>query len=281
MLDNITSYAAQVKKFPLLTADEEKKLTQEYVTTKSNFILTKLINHNLRLVLKIAYEYKQARSKLMDLIQEGNIGLIKGVEKFDPSRGVPLASYVALWIRAYILRFILSNAKLIRLGTTTAQQKLFFNLGKEQARLSKMGIEPTDELIAERLNVDVDEVTSMRIRMTNSEVSTSSSSPDSEEEFEMELPDYSLSPDQLFITEERNAVFEKIVNSFRLKLADDKKTVNKKLLVFERRLMVNSEDQETLEDIAKDIGVTKQRVQQIEADVKARFQKFVQANYSL
>ncbi len=109
---------------------------------------------NLRLVVKIAYEYKRAYRNMMDLVQEGNIGLMQAVKRFDPHRGVKLSSYSAWWIRAYILRFILNNWRLVKLGTTQAQRKLFFNLNKERARLAAMGIEPTHEEIAKRLEVD-------------------------------------------------------------------------------------------------------------------------------
>ena len=114
----------------------------------------KLVTANLRLVVKLAYEYRRAHSNIMDLIQEGNIGLMQAVKKYDPYRGVKLSTYAAWWIRAYILRFILNNWRLVKLGTTQAQRKLFFNLKKEKARLSAMGIEPTPERSRSGSNVD-------------------------------------------------------------------------------------------------------------------------------
>ena len=108
---------------------------------------------NLRLVVKIAYEYRRAYKNIMDLVQEGNIGLMQAVKRYDPYRGVKLSSYAAWWIRAYILRFILNNWRLVKLGTTQAQRKLFFNLRKKRAELAAMGIDPTDAEIAKRLNV--------------------------------------------------------------------------------------------------------------------------------
>jgi RNA polymerase sigma-32 factor len=107
------------------------------------------VTANLRLVVKLAYEYRRAYKNIMDLIQEGNIGLMQAVKRYDPYRGVKLSSYAAWWIRAYILRFILNNWRLVKLGTTQAQRKLFFNLNKEKAKLAAMGIDPRRSEIAE------------------------------------------------------------------------------------------------------------------------------------
>src|SRR5690606_41468554 len=116
------------------------------------------VTSNLALVAKSAYDHRRAYRNVMDLIQEGTLGLMQAVKKFDPYKGVKLSSYAAWWIRAYILRFILNNWRLVKLGTTQAQRKLFFNLNKERARLAAMGIEPTHEEIAKRLEVDPKEV---------------------------------------------------------------------------------------------------------------------------
>src|SRR2546422_45926 len=131
----------------------------------------RLIEANLRLVVKIAYEYRRAHKNLLDMVQEGNIGLIQAVGKFDPYRGVKLSSYAAFWIRAYILKFILNNWRLVKIGTTQAQRKLFFNLNKEKARLSAMGIEPSAAEIALRLGVEEQEVTDMDRRLSSGEMS--------------------------------------------------------------------------------------------------------------
>ncbi len=121
--------------------------------------------------MKIAYEYRRAYKNIMDLIQEGNIGLMQAVKRYDPYRGVKLSSYAAWWIRAYILRFILNNWRLVKLGTTQAQRKLFFNLRKKRAELVAMGIDPTDAEVAKRLNVPESDVTEMELRLSSSEKS--------------------------------------------------------------------------------------------------------------
>ena len=126
---------------------------------------------NLRLVVKIAYEYRRAYKNIMDLVQEGNIGLMQAVKRYDPYRGVKLSSYAAWWIRAYILRFILNNWRLVKLGTTQAQRKLFFNLNKEKARALGDGHRAHAAEIAKQLNVEEQDVTDMDVRLSSSEKS--------------------------------------------------------------------------------------------------------------
>src|SRR5262249_56241967 len=114
---------------------------------------------NLRLVVKIAHEYRRAHRNLLDLIQEGNVGLMQAVRKYDPYRGVKLSSYAAWWIRAYMLKFILNNWRMVKIGTTQAQRRLFFNLRKEKEKLERLGFQPEAKLLAQRLDVTEKEVT--------------------------------------------------------------------------------------------------------------------------
>src|SRR4029078_1548321 len=151
--DPMQAYLREVQRHALLTGDEEKTLTQHYGKTQDVQTAARLVTANLRLVVKLAYEYRRAYKNIMDLIQEGNIGLMQAVKRYDPYRGVKLSSYAAWWIRAYILRFILNNWRLVKLGTTQAQRKLFFNLRKKRGELQAMGIDPTNAEIAKQLNV--------------------------------------------------------------------------------------------------------------------------------
>src|SRR5204862_1537411 len=144
----MAAYLREVQRHPLLTPEQTHELAARFIKTQDPAIAAQLVTANLRLVVKIAYEYRRAYKNIMDLVQEGNIGLMQAVKRYDPYRGVKLSSYAAWWIRAYILRFILNNWRLVKLGTTQAQRKLFFNLNKEKAKLSAMGIEPTHAAIA-------------------------------------------------------------------------------------------------------------------------------------
>ena len=163
--DPLSAYLREVQRHPLLTPEETQALAEKFVKTQDSAAAARLVTANLRLVVKIAYEYRRAYKNIMDLIQEGNIGLMQAVKRYDPYRGVKLSSYAAWWIRAYILRFILNNWRLVKLGTTQAQRKLFFNLRKKRAELVAMGIEPTDAEIAKRLNVAESEVVEMDVRL--------------------------------------------------------------------------------------------------------------------
>ena len=133
--DALQTYLREVQRHPLLTPEETHALAVKFTETQDPAIAARLVTANLRLVVKIAYEYRRAYKNIMDLIQEGNIGLMQAVKRYDPYRGVKLSSYAAWWIRAYILRFILNNWRLVKLGTTQAQRKLFFNLRKKRAEL--------------------------------------------------------------------------------------------------------------------------------------------------
>ena len=169
--DPMAAYMNEVRRYPLLTPEEEKSLATRLVEHGDTSAARKLIEANLRLVVKIAYEYRRAHKNLLDLVQEGNIGLIQAVGKFDPYRGVKLSSYAAFWIRAYILKFILNNWRLVKIGTTQAQRKLFFNLRKEREKLEQAGFFPSSALLAEKLDVPEKEVIEMERRLAAPEAS--------------------------------------------------------------------------------------------------------------
>src|SRR5688572_27512560 len=168
--DPLTAYMREVQRHALLSPEEEHRLAVSYHDNPEDLgAAARLVTANLRLVVKIAYEYRRAYKNMMDLIQEGNIGLMQAVKKYDPYRGVKLSSYAAWWIRAYILRFILNNWRLVKLGTTQAQRKLFFNLRKKRAELQAMGVDPTHAEIAKQLNVPEADVAEMDVRLAQSE----------------------------------------------------------------------------------------------------------------
>ena len=169
--DAFTAYLSEVQRHKLLTPDEEHELAVRYATTQDVKAAARMVTANLRLVVKIAFEYRRAYRNLMDLIQEGNIGLMQAVKRYDPYRGVKLSSYAAWWIRAYILRFILNNWRLVKLGTTQTQRKLFFNLNKEKQRLISLGVDPTSAELSRQLDVPEHEVIEMDRRLSGSDLS--------------------------------------------------------------------------------------------------------------
>ncbi|CAN0333407.1 unnamed protein product, partial [Chrysoparadoxa australica] len=137
--DPLSLYMKEISRYPLLSEEQEKVLTKALVETGDVEVAKKLVVANLRLVVKIAMEYKTAWQNTMDLIQEGNIGLMKAVSKYDPDKGAKLSYYASWWIRSYVLKFILDNFRLVKIGTTNEQKKLFFNLMKEKSRLEAQG----------------------------------------------------------------------------------------------------------------------------------------------
>src|SRR5512142_3541518 len=169
--DPIRAYMAEVARHPLLGRDEEHALAVRYHEKGDVDAAYKLVASNLRLVVKIANEYRRSAFHLLDLVQEGNMGLMQAVKKYDPLKGVKLSSYAAWWIRAYIIRFIMDNWRMVKLGTTQAQRKLFFNLAKEREKLLARGIEPTPRLLARNLAVQESDVEEMSARMGSEDVS--------------------------------------------------------------------------------------------------------------
>lgn len=271
--DPLAAYMAEVTRHPLLTREEEVALAKRFRDTGDVKAAYKLVASNLRLVVKLAHEYHRNPLSLLDLVQEGNIGLMQAVKKFDPERGVKLASYAAWWIRAYILRYIMDNWKMVKLGTTEAQRKLFFKLRQEQERLLKQGFEATPKLLAERLNVSEQDVIEMDQRLGNDELSIDAPLPGSEDDkatrADRLLPSSAPAADETL----GNAELREL---FRTKLAKFSEGLNEKeKYIFEKRLI--ADEPQTLQDIGAHYGFSRERARQLEAALIDRMRKYMQA----
>lgn len=165
MRDPLKAYMQETKRFPLLTREDEHELAVRLVEDGDSDAARRLVESNLRLVVKIAYEYQRAHYNFLDIVQEGNIGLMQAVSKFDPYRGLRLSTYASWWIRAFILKFILKNHRMVRVGTTQAQRKLFFNLKKERDKLEAQGFSTDAASIAKALDVREKDVVEMQKRL--------------------------------------------------------------------------------------------------------------------
>ena len=268
--DPLAAYMRDVQRYPLLTPEEEHTLAVTYAQTGDVKAAARLVTANLRLVVKIAYDYRRAYRNLLDLVQEGNIGLMQAVKKYDPYKGVKLSSYAAWWIRAYILRFILNNWRLVKIGTTQAQRKLFFNLSKEKARLSALGIEPTAETIAKRLDVTTEEVEMMDRRLSGNDVSldTPTGSDGEAGPARVELLPSSIgrSDDFLADAEVRGMLHEKIVE-FGARLT------GKEEIIFRERIL--AEEPQTLQQLGDAFGVSRERVRQLEQRLQQKLERFL------
>lgn len=269
--DPLAAYMAEVTRHPLLSREEEVALAKQYRDTGDVKAAYKLVASNLRLVVKLAHEYHRNPLSLLDLVQEGNIGLMQAVKKFDPERGVKLSSYAAWWIRAYILRYIMDNWKMVKLGTTEAQRKLFFKLRQEQERLLKQGVEVTPRLLADRLNVSEQDVVEMDQRLGNDEVSLDAPLPGSEDEkatrADRLLPSGAQAADETLGNSELRAMFKE-------KLAKFAEGLNEKdRYIFEKRL--TADEPMTLQDIGAHYGVSRERARQLEAALLERMKKYM------
>ena len=259
--DPMQAYLREVQRHPLLAPEEELSLATKYFESGDLRAAHKLVTSNLRLVVKIAYEYRRAYKNIMDLVQEGNVGLMQAVKKYDPTRGVKLSSYAAWWIRAYILRYILNNWRMVKLGTTQAQRKLFFNLNKEKQKLLAMGIDPSPKVIAERLNVEEKEVIDMDVRLGASEASLDAPVGDTDGKL---TPRVDLmagggeAADVLLAEAELNSKLKDKLASFRTTLK------GKDLEIFDLRLVAQDEPL-TLQELGDKFGVSRERVRQLEA----------------
>src|SRR5690606_790022 len=269
-VDALQMYMREVQRHPLLSPEEEHSLAVHYSKTGDVDAAAKLVTANLRLVVKIAYEYRRAYRNMMDLIQEGNIGLMQAVKRYDPYRGVKLSSYAAWWIRAYMLRYILANWRMVKLGTTQAQRKLFFNLSKEKARLSAMGIEPTNAEIAKRLDVTETEVDEMDRRMSRGDASLDLPVNESDgrqiARVEM-LPGAETTPDLATEGAELGHLLRQHLDEFRGGLS------GKDLIIFDERLV--SDEPRTLQDLGDQFGVSRERVRQLEARMTGKLRDYL------
>ncbi|MCK9463769.1 MAG: RNA polymerase factor sigma-32 [Proteobacteria bacterium] len=257
--DPLEAFLREIQQYPLLGPEDERMLAEKYVATGDVQAAARLVTSNLRLVVKIAFEYRRAYRNIMDLVQEGNIGLMHAVKKFDPTRGVKLSSYAAWWIRAYILRFILNNWRLVKLGTTQSQRKLFFNLNKERQRLRSMGIEPTSAALAERMGVAEREVDDMERRLKADDVSLDAEINDAEGRSLTRLDliaDPGALQDSLFQDADFDDAFKKRLHSFGAQLT------GKEQFIFQNRLVGG--DPLTLQEIGDKFGVSRERIRQIE-----------------
>jgi RNA polymerase sigma-32 factor len=268
--DPLQAYMRDVQRYKLLTPDEEREAATKFFETGDVDAAARLVTANLRLVVKIAYDYRRAHKNINDLIQEGSIGLMQAVKKYDPYKGVKLSTYAAWWIRAYILRFILNNARLVKVGTTQAQRKLFFNLRKEKARLSAMGIEATPETIAKSLDVPTEDVVQMDRRLAAGDMSldapvgAAEGSSQSRVDF---LPGRLESADNVLAEAELGAMLREKLDAFGATLK------GKEEQIFHQRML--TDEPRTLQELGDEFGVSRERVRQLEKRLQMKLKRYL------
>jgi len=266
--DTLQRYLAEIRRYPLLSREEEHRIALEYKEFGNLEAAYKLVTSNLRLVVMIAREYQRAFRSLLDLVQEGNIGLMEAVKNFDPYRGIRFPSYAVWWIRAYILRYIINNWRMVKIGTTQAQRKLFFNLQKEKERLAADGFTPGPKLLAQRLNVKEGEVVEMEQRLASRDLSTDVPVGDDEGATLLSfLADQKETPEEHFAGAEYRRMLSEKMEEFSRGLKD------KELVIFRERLL--NEEPLTLREIGARYGISRERVRQIEERVKKKLKDYL------
>lgn len=259
VFDPLKKYLMEIRKFPLLSREEEIALAKRWWEEKDRFAAYRLVVSNLRLVVKIAFEYQRAYDNLLDLIQEGNLGLMQAVKKFDPYREVKLSSYASWWIRAYILKFLIDNWSLVKIGTTQAQRKLFFRLKKEKGRLEAMGFNPGPKLLAGALNVTKDEITEMDQRLEGGDLSLNAPlEEDSRQTYMDIIPAGETLEEKVADTQFREVLSQKI--------KDFNRTLKgKETFILKNRLM--ADEPLTLQAAGAQLNISRERARQIEKRV--------------
>jgi RNA polymerase sigma-32 factor len=269
--DALQRYLAEIRRIPVLSREEEHELAVRWHEHEDRQAAWRLVTANLRLVVMIAREYQRAFHNLLDLVQEGNVGLLEAVKNFDPYRGIRFPSYAVWWIRAYIIRYVMNNWRLVKVGTTQAQRKLFFNLAKERERLEREGFTPSPKLIAQRLDVREKEVVEMEQRLAARDVSVDAPVGEDEDATLLDfLPSREQTADAV-ADKEYHRLIRETANEFQKTLK------GKDLVIFERRLapLMRDEEPVTLQEIGDEFGITRERVRQIEARVKKRLADYM------
>ncbi len=265
----LSIYLAQIKKFPMLDAEEEYMLAKNWKSTGNVKSAEKLVTSHLRLVAKIAMGYRGYGLPINEIISEGNVGLMQAVKKFEPEKGFRLATYAMWWIKASIQEYILRSWSLVKIGTTTAQKKLFFNLKKLKNQIAPQteGDLKDEHVknIAQKLNVTEDEVVSMNRRLSGREQSLNAPIGEDGDEWQDWLIDNEMDQELKFAQQEEMEQRKDLLKD-SIKILNDRE----RQILYARRL---NEEPETLEDLSKKFKISRERIRQIENKAFEKLQK--------
>jgi RNA polymerase sigma-32 factor len=266
--DPLQRYLSEISRYKLLTREQERDLGTRVKEQDDKEAAYVLVTANLRLVVKIALEFQRVwMQNLLDLIQEGNIGLMQAVKKFDPYKNVKFSYYASFWIKAYILKFIMDNWRLVKIGTTQGQRKLFFKLKKEKQRLVEQGFDPKPKLLSERLGVSEREIVDMDQRLDSWDVSLDAPlKNDSETERIEFLSTDSDSVEEQVSKKEIELLLHNKITEFRTKMSP------REIEIFELRIF--SDNPVTLQEIGDRYGISRERVRQIEKNIIRKMREF-------
>ncbi len=273
--NSLETYLAQINQFPLLTPEEEFQLAVRYYKYKDITAAHKLITSNLRFVVKVALEYRSYGVKLVDLIQEGNIGLMMAVKKFNPYKGYRFISYAIWWIRAYIQNFIIKTWSLVKIGTTQAQKKLFYKIGKIRKALeSGDGDEKKYEVLAKDFDVAKEDIIEMEQRMSSRDLSLDSPFDDEGELTHLELlQEDSPNQEEILARQQEEEIREREVQKALKRLNE------KEAYVIKHRIM--ADEPLTLQEIGNHLKLSRERVRQIESEALKKLRREISSSLAL
>ena len=266
-------YLQEIARYPLLSPEEEFETARQHFEDEDITAAHRLVTSNLRLVVKIANDFRQAQVNMLDLIQEGNYGLMQAVKKYNPYKGVKLSSYAAWWIRAFILKHIMDNKSQVKIGTTAAQRKLFFNLKKEADRLLAEYDRVDTKMLAENLDVKEKEVIEMQMRLSAPDFSLDAPVGSDEGGESVTrgslIPSATESAEDSLATNEVKELFKEHLDEFRQTLS------GRDVEIFEERIL--ADEPLTLQELGDRYGVSRERARQLEAKLIKNLKKFVKS----
>jgi len=266
--DPLQRYLSEISKHKLLTREQEIELGKRVMEDGDSEAAYIMVTANLRLVVKIALEFQRVwMQNLLDLIQEGNIGLMQAVKKFDPYKNVKFSYYASFWIKAYILKFIMDNWRLVKIGTTQGQRKLFFKLKKEKQKLIDQGFDPKPKLLSERLGVTEREIVDMDQRLDGWDLSLDAPLKDDSDTERIELLNTEVESTEDWVAKKE---METLLHN---KIAEFKKTMTpRELEIFEQRIF--SDSPATLQKIGDRYEISRERVRQVENNIIKKLREF-------
>jgi RNA polymerase sigma-32 factor len=265
--DPLHLYLREINRFPLLKPEEEYELAKRVRETGDQEAAFRLVSSHLRLVVKISMDFQRRwMQNVLDLIQEGNVGLMRAVQKFDPEKGIKFSYYAAFWIKAYILKFIMDNWRLVKIGTTQAQRKLFYNLNKERQRLTNLGFDPDISTLSKNLNVSEAEVAEMDQRLSRKDQSLDTTLTEDGTATRLDfLPALEPGIEDILAQSEISGMIREQLESILPELNEKERDILKYRLL--------SDSPMTLREIGEKYDVTRERVRQIEARLLQKLKK--------
>ncbi|MBP7527767.1 MAG: RNA polymerase factor sigma-32 [Syntrophorhabdaceae bacterium] len=269
--DPLRKYLSEVSRYSVLTREQEFEVARKVFEDKDRDAAQKLVMSNLKLVVKISLEYYNTYLNVLDLIQEGNVGLLHAVKKYNPYKGTKFSTYASFWIRAYILKYIMDSWSLVKVGTTQSQRKLFYRLNKEKQKLEALGMFPAPALLASNLDVKEEEIEEMQKRLAFTDVSLDSPIHDESDDTIMDMIKGGDDVEEVVSGKEKREILSRRVKEFKKDLND------KEIFIFEQRIM--AEEPLTLQEIGQQFKISRERARQIENRVIKKFKERFQNEF--